>query len=75
MDSRWNADRRLEEEVAYVGDLPHDEQVPPLEDNANVDQVLAYPPPMTEAEMTAIHVQMSKAMTTQSQAQRLNSKL
>ena len=49
MNTRTNAARRLEEEVANVGDPPHDEQVPPLEEISNVDQAPANPPPMTEA--------------------------
>ena len=32
MNARRNVARRLEEKVANVGDPPHDEQVPPLEE-------------------------------------------
>ena len=68
MNTRRNATRRLEEEVANARAPPHDEQVPPFEENANVDQALANPPPMTKAEMRAFLAQMAQAMTTQAQA-------
>ena len=68
MNTRTNAARRLEEEVANVGDPPHDEQVPPLEENAIIDQALSNPPPMTEVEMRSILAQMYQAMTTLEQA-------
>ena len=51
-----------------MGASPHDEQVPPLEENANVYQALDNPPPMTRAQMKAILAQMAQAMTTQPQA-------
>ena len=54
MNTRRNVARRIGEEVANAGAPPHDEKVPPLEENANVDQAPANPPPMTEAEMRAI---------------------
>ena len=38
MNTQRNATQRLEEEVANAGAPPHDEQVPLLEENANVDQ-------------------------------------
>ena len=65
MNSRRNTARRLEEEVANAGAPPHDEQVPPLDENSNVDQALANTPPMMEAEMRAILDQMAQDMTTQ----------
>ena len=68
MNTRRNATRRLKEEVANAGAPPHDEQVLPLEENANVDQALANPPPITEAEMRAILAQIGQAMLTQAQA-------
>ena len=49
-----NAARRLKEEVAHAGSTPHDEQVPPHEENANVDQAPDNFPPMTEVEMRVI---------------------
>ena len=50
-----------------MGALPHDEQVPTHEENANVDQASANPPPMTEVEMRSILPQIAQAMTTQAQ--------
>ena len=49
MNTRRNSTRRLEEEVSNVGDPPHYEQVPPLEENANVGQAPANPQHMKEA--------------------------
>ena len=60
MNTQRNAARRLEEEVANAGVPPHDEQVPPLEEDANVEKAPANPPPMTEGEMKAILDQMAK---------------
>ena len=60
--------RILEEEVGNVGALPHGEQVPPLEENANVNQAPANPPPMMEAEIRDILAQKAQGMTTQAQA-------
>ena len=60
-----NVARILEEEIANAGAPPHDVQVPPLEENANVDQDPDNPPPLTEAWMRAIITQMDLAITTQ----------
>ena len=46
INTRRNVARRLEEEVANAGAPSHDEQVPPLEENANDDQALANPIPI-----------------------------
>ena len=43
MNTRKNAARRLEEEVANTGAPRHDEKVPPLEENANVEQAPTKP--------------------------------
>ena len=68
MNTRSNAARRLKGEVTNAGSFPHDEQVPPVEENSNVDQAPANPPRMAEAEMRDILDQMAKAMTTHTQA-------
>ena len=68
MNTRRNADRRLDEELDSAIVPPNDEHVPPLEGKINVDQAPTNPPPMTEAEMRAIRAQMAQAMTTQAQA-------
>ena len=51
---RKNAAKRLEEVIFNTGAPPHDEQVPSLKEDANMEQPPANPPPMTEAEMRAI---------------------
>ena len=62
INTRRNSARRLEEEVAYAGAPPHDEQVPPLKENANVDQAPANPPPMTtQALAETLQAQAMKA--------------
>ena len=68
MNTQRNAARRLEEEVPNAGAPLHDQQVPPLEENANVDQAPAKPQLMTEVKMGAIIAQMDQSMTTQAQA-------
>ena len=50
-----------------MGAPPDNEQVPPLEENANVDQAPANPPPMMEDDMRDILAQMDQGMTTQAQ--------
>ncbi|TMW80599.1 hypothetical protein EJD97_017921 [Solanum chilense] len=67
MNTRTNVTRRLEEEVAYAVAPPHDDKVLPLDENANVDQDPAKPPPMTEEDMRAILTQKAQSMTTQAQ--------
>ena len=49
MNTRRNAAQRIEEEVANAGASSHNEKVPPLEENSNVDQAPANHPPMKEA--------------------------
>ena len=51
MNTPRNAAQRLKEEVANAGAPRHDDQVPPLEENANADQALANPPPKTGVDM------------------------
>ena len=54
MNTRRNAAGRLEEEVAKAGAPPHNDQVPLLKENANVDQALVNSQPMTEPEIRDI---------------------
>ena len=46
MNTRSNVARRLEEEVANAGAPPHDEKLLVLEENANVNEASAKPPPI-----------------------------
>ena len=48
MNTQRNVARRLEEEVAYAGAPPHNEEVPPYEEDANVEQALTNPRSMME---------------------------
>ena len=48
MNTRRNADQILEEEIAYAGAPPLDEQVSPHEEDANVEQALTNPRSMME---------------------------
>ena len=45
MNTRRNAARRLEEEIANAGVPPCGDQVPSLKEDANVDQARAIPQP------------------------------
>ena len=67
MNTRRNADRRLDEELDSAIVPPNDEHVPPLEGKINVDQAPTNPKPMTEAEMRDVLAQMAQAMTNQAQ--------
>ena len=51
-----------------MGAPSHDEQVPPLDENATVNKTPANPPPTMEAHMRSILSQMVQVMTTQAQA-------
>ena len=51
-----------------MGAPSHDEQVPPLDENATVNKAPANPPPTMEAHMRSILSQMVQVMTTQAQA-------
>ena len=43
MNTRRNASRRLEEEISNAGPPPYGEQVPPLSEDANVEQAPTKP--------------------------------
>ena len=75
MNTQRNAARRLEEEVANAGAPPCGDQVPPLEENANVDQAPANPLPMMEAEMRGIVAQMAQALLLKHKLRRFKPKL
>ena len=48
MNTPRNAARWLEEEISNAGAPPHGEQVPPPEEDANVDQASVNYPPLTD---------------------------
>ena len=68
MENRRNVVPRPEEEVANARAPPHNEQVPPLEEDANAEQAPNNNPPMKEADMRDILAQITQDMTTQPQA-------
>lgn len=63
MNTRRNAVQIFEENVANAGVHPHDDQIPPLDENANVDQDLIDPSSMKEEEMRVVIYQMAQAFT------------
>ena len=68
MNTRRNADQRLEEDISNVGAPPHGDQVPPLEEDVVDDQAPVNPPPLTGENIRADLLQMAQAITTQAQA-------
>ena len=53
--------------MANAGAPPHGDQVPPLEEDANMEQTLVNPPPLKD-ENTRTLIQMTQAITNQAQA-------
>ncbi|TMW92141.1 hypothetical protein EJD97_013450 [Solanum chilense] len=67
MNTLRNAACRLKEEIANVGDPPHGDQVPPHEEDSNMDHAPFSPPPLTDDNMRTALLQMAQAITTQAQ--------
>ena len=63
MNTRRNATRRLEKEISNVGASPCSEQVPPLEEDTNVDQAPVNPPPLTDGYIRVDLIQLAQAFT------------
>ena len=68
MNTQRNASRRLEEEISNAGVPPRGEQVPPLEEDANVEQAPTNPPSFMDENIRTALLQMYQAITTQEQA-------
>ena len=68
MNTRRNATRRLEEKIANVGAPPRGKQVPPLVEDANVDQAPVNPPPLTDGDIRVALIKLAQASTIQAQA-------
>ena len=68
MNTQINAARKLEEEIANAGAPHRGEQVPPFEEDTNVDQALVNPPPLTNGDIRAALIQLAQAATFQAQA-------
>ena len=65
MNTQRNASRRLEEEISNAGVPPRGEQVPPLEEDANVDQALVNLPPLMDEDIRASLIQLPQDATVQ----------
>lgn len=63
MNTRWNGVRRIEEEIAP----PHGDQDPQLEEEVNVEQVSANPPPWMDEDIRASLLLLAQASTLKSQ--------
>lgn len=63
MNTRWNGVRRIEEEIAP----PHGDQDPQLEEEVNVEQVSANPPPWMDEDIRAFLLLLAQASTLKSQ--------
>ena len=50
-----------------MGAPPHGDQVPPLEEDANMEHRPANPPPLTDGNIRIDLLQMAQAITTQAQ--------
>ena len=75
MNTQRNAARKLEEEIANVGAPPRGEQVPPLEEDVNMEKVSVNSPPLMDENIRNALLQMALDITTQAQEQRLKPKL
>lgn len=65
MNTKGNTTRRLEEEITYGGDTLHGEQVPPLIEDANVEQASTNPSPFMDENIRSALLQLEQAITTQ----------
>ena len=67
-NTRRNKERRIEEEIANAGGPPRGEQVPPLEEDATMEQAHVNPPPLTDRDIRVALIQLDQSATVQSQA-------
>ena len=63
MNTKRNAIRRLEEEIASAEAPPHSEQVPKLKEDTNIDQALVNPPPLMDGDIRASLIQLAQSAT------------
>ena len=68
MNTRRNVAQRVEEEITNAGAPPHGEQVPPLEEDDNIDQSPADPPPLKDGDISDALIQLSQDSTIKYQA-------
>ena len=62
MNTRGNATRKLEEQIANAGVPPRGDQFPPLEKDVSDDQAPANPPPLTNENIRDALLQIGQAM-------------
>ena len=67
MNTRRNATRRHEKEIANAGTPPHGDQVPLYEEDGNDDQALVNPLPLMNEKIRVSLFQMYQAISTQAQ--------
>ncbi|TMW99525.1 hypothetical protein EJD97_002398 [Solanum chilense] len=67
MNTRRNAERRFEEEITNAEAPPRDDQVPSLEEDANVDQAQVNPPPLMDSNIRSALIHLAQAATAQAQ--------
>ena len=68
INTRRNAARRLEEEIANVGAAPHGDQVPPLEEDANMENAMVNTPLLMDETIRTALLQMAQGITSQAKA-------
>ena len=47
-------ERRLEDEIVNAGAPPHGDQVPPLKEDANMEQAFVNPQPLTDGDIRSV---------------------
>ena len=67
-NTRRNAVGRLEEKISIAGVLPHGDKVRPLEKDAHIHHAPINPHPLIDENIRTSLLQMSQAITSQSQA-------
>ena len=67
MNTWTYVEQRLEEDIANAEVPPRGDQVPPLLEEVNYDQVPINPPPLTDEAISSSLFQMSQGITTQAQ--------
>ena len=68
MNTRRNAELRLDKDISNTGAPPRGNQVPPLEEDVNDDQGPVNPPPLTKGDIRDSLLQMSQSITTPTKA-------
>ena len=64
MNTRKRATLRFEQEISNAGASPRGYQVPPLEEDANVEQAIVNTPPLMDGDISSSLIQLSHDFTT-----------